>query len=742
MMKQPLTFVLVVWLIAVASQFATAVETIPDEPFLQEYRDPFVLGETEEENNVRAVTVDPQGRVWAATAAGIRFVNGDKLVPVADESIDGPTFDVAVDAAGTIWVAAWNGVYKIVDGNVERVNGLDGPVTVVCPQKGRVIVGGLRGVSEYADQQWKSIPGPWQKNIRDIAIVDRQLNVVTPGGLFRANGSQITLLSRPDELLSSNLRAAAVGRDGTLWLGSRGGLDAYRGERRAASYIGRDGLPSTDVRSLSVDGEGVVWVGTAIGAARFDGKRWSFRHSRRWLPDDEVRDVAFAADGAAWIATRGGLSVIRKRSMTLADKAVHFQDIVRKRHVRAPGLMERCRMRVLGDLSTFEPMDTDNDGMYTGLYLVAEAHRYAVTGAADAKANAAEAFAAMEFLQTVTGTSGFVARTVVPSDWTSVADGNRAYTDQEVAERLAREARWKKVTSRWRKSDDGKWLWKGDTSSDEISGHYFAYAVYYDLVAEDAEKKRVAQLVRRITDHIIEGGFDLRDIDGKSTRWGVWSPEKLNDDPDWWLEKGVNSLEILSYLSVAHHITGDEKYRQAMRTLLEKHHYAENILTPIRATPDYFTYIGFQLLAFSYPALVNYESDPALKQLYLKSVEKWFAPVRDDASPFYGFVYGALTGGDFRQRDCVELLRDVPLDAIEWTVDNSRREDLSIVERPVEGVQQTSRLLPPSERGIFRWDRNVYQVRRGNDGRAESSTAFWLAPYWMGRYYGFIGAPQ
>jgi hypothetical protein len=50
--------------------------------------------------------------------------------------------------------------------------------------------------------------------------------------------------------------------------------------------------------------------------------------------------------------------------------------------------------------------------------------------------------------------------------------------------------------------------------------------------------------VRRIVDHIIAGGYTLRDTDGQPTRWGVWSPERLNHDPDWRLDRGVNSLEI------------------------------------------------------------------------------------------------------------------------------------------------------------------------------------------------------
>ncbi|HUE14861.1 MAG TPA: hypothetical protein VMR25_11900 [Planctomycetaceae bacterium] len=274
-----------------------------------------------------------------------------------------------------------------------------------------------------------------------------------------------------------------------------------------------------------------------------------------------------------------------------------------------------------------------------------------------------------------------------------------------------------------------------------MTGHFFSYAAYYDLAADAKEKERVARHVRRIMDYIIDGGYVLRDIDGKATRWGVWSPEMLNGDPEWWLERGGNSVEILSYLTVARHVTGDRKYDREINKLLTEREYAKNILVPMQPGADYFTYIGHQLLSLSYPALLNYEKDPSRRALYLQSVENWFQSVRRDASPLYGFVYAMASQGDYRSSECGELLRDVPLDLVEWDIRNGHREDLKIVKRPAEGVAQLDRLVPPSERGIFRWDRNVYEADQGFGGNTEGTGVFWMLPYWMGRYQGWITPP-
>ena len=86
-----------------------------------------------------------------------------------------------------------------------------------------------------------------------------------------------------------------------------------------------------------------------------------------------------------------------------------------------------------------------------------ECLRYAVTKDPQAKEHAIKAYEAMEFLQTVTETDGFFARSVVPVAERSMEAHNRVYTPQQIAARRITDPRWKYVQERWRKSADGKW---------------------------------------------------------------------------------------------------------------------------------------------------------------------------------------------------------------------------------------------------------------------------------------------
>jgi hypothetical protein len=428
--------------------------------------------------------------------------------------------------------------------------------------------------------------------------------------------------------------------------------------------------------------------------------------------------------------------------MTLAEKADYFLDVLYKRHVREPWFVEKCRLPTPGDTSVWEPEDDDNDGEYTGNYLVMESFRYATTKDPEARRNSNRAFEALRFLETVNGIQGFVSRTVIPATWDHMHDPNRTYTDRERAELRVRDPRYKPVETRWHPNPDGKWLWKGDTSSDEITGHFFAYLYYYDLVTEGTECEVVRDHVRRIMDYIIDHGYVLVEADGTHTRWGVWSPEKLNGDPDWRAERGINAAEILSYLKVSFHITGDEKFQKEYLSLLQNHGYALHVRHAKTYARAWNTHIDDSLLVEVFPGLLRCERDPLLTALYRSSLDHWYAGIQHERSPFFNFIYSSLTGRDPQISDSVEFLRDTPLDLINWRIDNSEREDLRAVRAPLLEEISTNRLLPPSERGVVRWDKNPWSIVQGDGGQTEWAPTFWLMPYWIGRYYGFIEAPR
>lgn len=723
---------------------AASFPAIADTPFVQEYRTEVAYPDTPGARQARAIAVTPDGALWLAAKAGVfRYLGGAWSQPHR-----GSTYALAAQGT-TVWAGAWDGLYRISSEGEQKVAAIDAPVVALWADKAAVIAAGQQRFWQLEGNSGSWTSRPW-KGARGVRAIARDagggLWVATRmGGYYLPAQGPMREYHDESQLLSGSLFDVKLAPDGSVWLASDAGVDIYRKGVRSGHFDASNGMPNQQVRALEVEPDGTIWMGTPLGALRRANGRWSLRHSRRWLPSDEVLTLAVGRNGDVWVATGAGLSVIHRKKMTLAQKAEYYQQILEARHVRPPGLVEQCNLKRQGDTSEFLPRDDDNDGQYTSMYLAMESFRYAATHDPRALANAAKTFRALRFLQEVTGTSGFVARTVVPAVWTRVHDPNQALSDEDRIDRQVQNPRSKNVEKRWRPSADGKWLWKGDTSSDEITGHFYGYLMYYNLAATGAgDRQAVRDHVRRLMDYLIAGDYTLRDIDGTPTLWGVWTPERLLHHPDWRAERWTNALELLSYLQTTYYLTGDSKYRKRYMELIDRYRFDRLARRPLATEPSERTYFDHELVALAFPGVMT-EKDPGILAVYREALHFWIGDMRNDLSSYYNFTWASLSGAQdprsFALPECVDAMREQPLDLVQWTVDNRRREDVRFVHRPDIERPQLSRILPVSERGLIRWDGNPYNVTQGENGMSESSGVFWLLPYWMGRYYNYIGVP-
>jgi hypothetical protein len=465
---------------------------------------------------------------------------------------------------------------------------------------------------------------------------------------------------------------------------------------------------------------GDLWLGSRHGLLRWRQGRSEYYAGRRWLPDDRVQALAVLEDGSLQVWTAAGACRLSFRPLTLLDKAEHYERLTDARHNRF-GYVTGCQLVEPGDLSQTVHHIDDNDGLWTAMYVAAQCFRYAATGSDEARAKARTSMRALLELERQSTVPGLPARALTHR---SEPDFGRSRQGE------------------WHPTADGQWEWKGDTSSDEMDGHYFVWGIYWDLVADAAEKAAIAATVRRVTDHIVSHGFTLVDVDGQPTRWGMWAPERLNHDPAWRAERGLNSLEMLSYLKVAAQITGDGSYETAYRRLISEHHYALNTLRQ-RVRPGDFpgaesNHSDDELAFLAYYNLLRYEQDPGLRELYLASLEYTWQIVRPEGCPLWSFMYGALSGQPCEVEAAVTALRDIPLDLVTWRMTNSHRLDLETRPDPDRfGQPQLARPLPWRERPLHKWNGNPYRLDGGND-LAEECGTFWLLPYWLGRYHGLL----
>ncbi len=709
--------------------------------FYQEYQIEYPVGKNNAQNDVHSIAVDNSSNIWVATAAGVFFKKkeGRNWSGVMQEHDSGPAFAVLADTANTVWMGTWNGLYRYNNGQLIKYSEIGSPVSTLCFADEGIYALGPAGIWLYDGNQWTKKDYEIARSVRD-AVSDNKggLWVATDVGLYHCRDSKTTLYQNEDELISCSLQGLAFGPLGRLWAGGLGGVTIREKKKKVKTLKPKDGLPSVFVKSITLSPDGVMWIGTDVGVVRFAGDgSHSLRFTRRWLLDDHVRDVRFDREGTAWIATAKGVSAIRKKPMTLKEKADYFYGVLMRRHIRPPWIAGQCRLKIPGDTASWTREDDDNDGQYTAMYLAMESLRFAATGDEDAHEKANKAFEFLKYLREVTDTEGFIARTIVPLKWSEMHDKNRTFTPEQIAEEQIKDPRYKPVGERWRRSKDGRWWWKGDTSSDELTGHMFGYFFYDLLSANENEKAVLADHVKKIMDYLIANDYNLVDIDGSHTHWGVWSPDKLNHDPDWAPERGINSLELLSFLKLTYHLTGDEEYQKRYLNLIREYQYMKNAHRILHSNPAWATYIDPELIFLAYPPLIMYETDEKIKLEWEQLLDKWYEGLKKDHSPFYNMMYSFLRKQKSEVDNSIAFLKDTPLSLVDWRIDQTKREDVVIVRRPILEDLQTSVLQPPSLRPVVRWDKNPWSAIGGNPAR-EREPVFWLLPYWLGKYIQII----
>ncbi len=475
-------------------------------------------------------------------------------------------------------------------------------------------------------------------------------------------------------------------------------------------------LPAGSITAAVPGDGGVLWLGTREGLVRLDFSaperdRRQYLAGRRYLPDDQVEQLFPDGHGGIWVRTRTGVSHIELKSMTLAQKTEIFEQRIRARHDRY-GLVAGCSLATAGDVSSSQLSDNDNDGLWTAMYAAAECFRYAVTKSPDALAIARKSVEAILFLEEVAGRRGFPARSYIKK-------GDRMPGGGE-----------------WHWTQDGQYYWKADTSSDEIVGHFFIFSIAHDLLPDEPLRRRIAETAKRVMDHILDHGYNLVDLDGKPTRWGFWGPERLLREPE---ERALNSLQLLSFLKTAAHITGEERYEREYKKVAWDLKYLDWI-TRLNELRREMNYSDEELAMLPFYCVFRYEKDPLLLEACRSAVDEWWKNIQREANPLWTFIY--LTSQPDSRVDlpaAAWTLYRMPMDTIEWTVKNSNRPDVawaSALDR--HGRREAFTLLAPDERPVMKWNGNPFVVDGGGGGHGEDDGAAFLLPYWMGRYHKFI----
>ncbi|HPC15511.1 MAG TPA: hypothetical protein P5318_08805 [Candidatus Hydrogenedentes bacterium] len=421
----------------------------------------------------------------------------------------------------------------------------------------------------------------------------------------------------------------------------------------------------------------------------------------------------------AWCVMLGAtlmvcLNVSADGGLTLARKAAIFQHDMEQRFLLDGQAL--CKRYVPTERRPFVSYNMPDNAYMTGIYLGALAMKYAVTRDEADKAAAFDSINALHRLCTVSGKKGVPARAIWPKDRPLADDGE------------------------WRDSQDGKYRWRGDVSSDQLDGIVFGYSLAFDLVADDKHKEIIAQDVGDIVTHILDNDMRVVDVDGKPTRFGNYSPQFVKTF------EAMNALVLLQHLKVAAHVTGDDRFAREYRRIAIEEKYAE---TAVRARWMLFK-VNFSddvMLALAYYPLFRLENDPVLRAHYIASFKRsWHGEgrvpgMKAQRNLVYALLAREVLGDENAIAESVDNLRLFPLD-MKWNRDTIAaygKEFGFTFEPALKSAAPKPGEAVPLDRRARTWsawvqDPFAHPVEQRPDEGIEYNGHDFLLAYWFGRY--------
>ncbi len=235
---------------------------------------------------------DPQGFMWFAGDKGLARFDGTTVKVYTHDENDSTS--LAHNAINQLFIGQQGRLWVATRGGVNYFNPETNSFTLFTPSASRVILQGKAG------DLWIGFMSEGLKH-------------------FSADGELIEAFahtSTPDGLSGSSIWSIHQQNDGTLWIGTDGGLNRYRPSTKSFQRYSPDTQPPSFshnfVRDIFTDRHGTLWVGSNRGLNRYDKADDTFipyennPDDPTSLSHDLIRGITEDHNGQMWVGTDGG----------------------------------------------------------------------------------------------------------------------------------------------------------------------------------------------------------------------------------------------------------------------------------------------------------------------------------------------------------------------------------------------------------------------------------------------------
>jgi diguanylate cyclase (GGDEF)-like protein len=186
-------------------------------------------------------------------------------------------------------------------------------------------------LTQYKLDGWQTEHGLPMSTVQSVhQSRDGTLWVGTGGGLARFDGIRFAPVDTPvaPSLASRPIFGFMEDADGWLWIGHSGGATRYRNGRYEAVF-GNEVTDRRRVWTFAQAPDGAVWAATENGLVRWSTDRLQVFRTADGLPTHLIRSLAFDRHGTLWIGTTGGglVRMAGGRFTTLAPPAFPHAEV-------------------------------------------------------------------------------------------------------------------------------------------------------------------------------------------------------------------------------------------------------------------------------------------------------------------------------------------------------------------------------------------------------------------------------
>jgi ligand-binding sensor domain-containing protein len=233
---------------------------------------------------VTAVLEDSRHTVWLGTAKGLGRLDatGVATYTVGEPKASSRITAIAEDKAGDIWVGTNEGLYRLQAGKLVPVKNDSLPLMNI-----RIL---------HADRQGALWLGTQYE------------------GLLRYQDGRFTRYTMQEGLSHDAVRSMAEDPDGSLWIGTKGGLTHLK-DGTFTRYTERDGLANISVESLYMDKKGMLWIATRQGVNRLSKGRFATFTAGDGLLASFVYCFVEDDEGHFWMNSSKGIFRVRRREL-------------------------------------------------------------------------------------------------------------------------------------------------------------------------------------------------------------------------------------------------------------------------------------------------------------------------------------------------------------------------------------------------------------------------------------------